>query len=128
MSMNCPFCPITDPHHRIVFERDLVLFTQNSKYQGALKHSGIIIPRAHRATAFDLDRDEVIATFELLYEVKSWMDSNFQPAGYNLGWNCGETAGQQVMHAHFHVIPRFREEPLAGTGIRTMLRSEQNQW
>jgi len=26
--------------------------------------------------------------------------------GFNVGVNCGETAGQTVMHAHVHVIPR----------------------
>lgn len=26
--------------------------------------------------------------------------------GYNLGWNCGEIAGQSVWHCHAHLIPR----------------------
>lgn len=26
--------------------------------------------------------------------------------GYNIGWNCGEVAGQTVGHAHCHLIPR----------------------
>ena len=126
--MNCPYCAISNPQQKIVFEHDLVLFTQNPKYQGSLKHSGIIIPKAHRPTLFDLEPEEVVATFKLLYEVKSWMDSTFQPAGYNVGWNCGAIAGQEVMHAYLHVIPRFREEPFAGKGIRALLKSEQNQW
>ncbi|MEZ5288414.1 MAG: HIT family protein [Vicinamibacterales bacterium] len=129
MSTTCPYCPITDPDTEVVFERGLVLFARNPKYQGALKHSGIIIPKAHRATAFDLTKDEWLATFELLREVKAWLDVAVSPAGYNLGWNCGAVAGQEVMHAHLHVIPRFREEPLAGkAGIRTLLKSKANEW
>jgi diadenosine tetraphosphate (Ap4A) HIT family hydrolase len=125
----CPYCPITDPDERIIFERELVLFTQNEKYQGALKHSGIVIPKAHRATVFDLTKPEIDATFELLHDVKAWMDAAFHPAGYHIGWNCGPVAGQEVMHAHLHVIPRFPQEPLAGkVGIRTLLKSSQNQW
>jgi ATP adenylyltransferase len=27
-------------------------------------------------------------------------------AGFNVGANCGETAGQTVGHAHIHLIPR----------------------
>ena len=27
-------------------------------------------------------------------------------SGFNLGVNCGEAAGQSVMHAHIHLIPR----------------------
>jgi diadenosine tetraphosphate (Ap4A) HIT family hydrolase len=26
--------------------------------------------------------------------------------GFNVGMNCGEAAGQTVMHAHIHLIPR----------------------
>ena len=25
--------------------------------------------------------------------------------GFNIGWNCGEAAGQTVFHAHVHLIP-----------------------
>jgi len=124
----CPYCPVTDPEQRVLFRNDLTLFMQNERLQGALKHSGIIIPIAHRETVFDLTEDEILATFRLLAVVKRWMDETFQPAGYNVGWNNGATAGQEVFHAHMHVIPRFREEPLAGKGIRTLLKSEANWW
>ena len=26
--------------------------------------------------------------------------------GFNIGMNCGQAAGQTVMHAHIHLIPR----------------------
>jgi histidine triad (HIT) family protein len=106
-----------------------VLSARNPKYQGALKHSGTIIPKAHRPTAFDLTEREWLATFGLLREVKVWLDRTVSPAGYNLGWNCGPVASQEVMHTHLHVIPRFTQEPLAGkAGIRTLLKSKANQW
>jgi histidine triad (HIT) family protein len=124
----CPYCPIDDPDANILFERELVLYMENPKYQGALKHSGVIIPRQHRDTLFDMTRDEVAATFELLLTVKAWMDREFTPAGYNVGWNCMPTGGQEVMHAHMHVIPRFEAEPLAGKGIRSLLKSPANDW
>ena len=126
--MGCPYCPVIDPEQRIVFQNDLALFLQNERLQGALKHSGVIIPIAHRPTVFDLTEDELLATFRLLAIVKSWMDREFRPAGYNVGWNNGATAGQEVFHAHMHVIPRFTQEPLAGKGIRTLLKSDANRW
>lgn len=124
----CPYCPVVDPEQRIIFRNDLTLFLQHERYQGALKHSGIIIPIAHRQTVFDLTEEELLASFKLLAVVKSWMDREFRPAGYNIGWNSGATAGQEVFHAHMHVIPRFAEEPLAGKGIRTLLKSDANRW
>jgi len=126
--MSCPYCPATSPDQRIIFKEELVLFMQNEMAQGALKHSGVIIPIEHRETVFDLTESEIVATFKLLARVKRWMDETFRPDGYNVGWNCGKIGGQEVFHAHMHVIPRFRQEPLAGSGIRALLKSDANKW
>ena len=126
--MDCPYCPIREPEQKVVFENDLVLFLQDERYQGALRHSGIIIPVQHRETLFDLSDAEIAATFQLLARVKEWMDGRFSPDGYNIGWNCGRIGGQEIFHAHLHVIPRFRQEPLAGKGIRALLKSDANRW
>ena len=126
--MDCPYCPIRDPEQKVVFQSDLVLFLQDERYQGALRHSGIIIPIQHRETVFHLSDAEIAATFQLLARVKEWMDRRFSPDGYNIGWNCGRIGGQDVFHAHMHVIPRFRHEPLAGQGIRALLKSDANRW
>ena len=126
--MDCPYCPIRDPEQKVVFESDVVLFLQDERYQGALRHSGVIIPIQHRETVFDLSDAEIAATFQLLARVKEWMDRRFTPDGYNIGWNCGRIGGQDVFHAHMHVIPRFRQEPLAGKGIRALLKSDANRW
>ena len=126
--MECPFCPVRDPQQQVIFREDLVLFLQDERFQGALKHSGVIIPIEHRETVFDLTDEEIAATFRLLRRVRDWMDRRFSPDGYNVGWNCGRVGGQDVLHAHMHVIPRFRQEPLAGTGIRAALKSDANRW
>lgn len=127
--MSCLFCDIDErPDEKVLFRNELVLFFHNKKHQGSLRHSGLIIPAAHRETVFDMTPQEIAATFDLLSRVKAYMDEEFEPDGYNLGWNCGKVAGQRVFHAHFHVIPRFKQEPLAGVGIRDYLKSEANSW
>jgi histidine triad (HIT) family protein len=126
--MDCPYCPPRDPAQQILFEDDLVLYIEDERYQGALKHSGIIIPVQHRDTVFDMTEEEMAATFRLLARVKSWMDGRLAPDGYNIGWNCLPVGGQSILHAHMHVIPRFRQEPLAGKGIRALLKSDANRW
>ena len=129
MTEKCIHCHADeDPDQTILFENDLVRFSTAPKFVGALKHSGVIIPREHKETVFDLSSEEISATFNLLTEVKAWMDSEFQPQGYNIGWNCYSVGGQTHMHAHMHVIPRFKQEPLAGKGIRSLLKSDANKW
>jgi len=126
--VSCPFCPSPELDAQVVFRNDLALFVQDERHQGALKHSGVIVPVRHVETLFDLREAEVVATFRLLALAKAWLDERVAPDGYNLGWNCGATAGQEVFHAHLHVIPRFRQEPLAGKGIRALLKSKANAW
>ena len=92
-----------------------------------LEGSGIIVPRAHRQSAFDLTAEEFASTFSLLAEVKALIDAEYDPQGYNLGWNCEAIAGQTVFHAHLHVIPRYECEPYAGRGIRYWLKQESNR-
>ena len=128
-SAQCPLCNwADDPDQRLVCRNESVLFLQNFRQQGALHGSGVVIPLRHAETVFDLTSDEIAATFQLLAEIKGWMDATYQPQGYNVGWNCGAVGGQEVMHAHMHVIPRFSAEPYAGRGIRYWLKQEPNRW
>ncbi|WP_245946881.1 HIT family protein [Paenibacillus cellulosilyticus] len=88
--------------------------------------SGIIIPKQHRETVFDLTEEEWLDTLALLQEVKTVLDAEYQPDGYNVGWNTGSVGGQHIFHAHLHVIPRFADEPFAGKGIRHWFKSQDN--
>jgi diadenosine tetraphosphate (Ap4A) HIT family hydrolase len=129
MARDCGLCqPDGNPDIRIIFRHDAVVFLQNEKEQGALRGSGVIIPVRHAETVFDLAPHEISASFALLAVVKAWMDEQYRPDGYNVGWNCGAVGGQIDMHAHMHVIPRFRQEPYAGRGIRYWLKQPTNRW
>jgi diadenosine tetraphosphate (Ap4A) HIT family hydrolase len=123
--MSCPFCPPALSVAQVVLENAHCLFLQQT--EPVLEGSGLIIPRRHRQTVFDLTEDEWQATFDLLQRARAWIENKYTPDGYNLGWNCGQVGGQEVFHAHLHVIPRFRDEPLAGKGIRYWLKQECNR-
>ncbi|MBN2730932.1 MAG: HIT domain-containing protein [Balneolaceae bacterium] len=126
MKEACPFCNIEeDNRQEIVLENDYCLFLQEP--QEVLIGSGIIIPKHHRETVFDLTRNEWKATFVLLKQAKKLLDERHDPDGYNVGWNAEETAGQEVFHAHLHVIPRYDAEPLAGKGIRYWIKQDLNK-
>ena len=107
-------------------ENDLCLFA-NSDDEEVLRGSGIIVPKAHRRTVFDLTPAEVSATFEVLNEAKVQLDARYQPDGYTIGWNCEVVGGQEVFHAHLHVVLRFADEPYAGRGIRWWLKRDENR-
>jgi len=123
--MECPFCCPALYEKLVVLENAYCLFLHAP--EPVLVGSGIIIPREHRETVFELTADELQATFALLQEVRGLLDRQYSPDGYNIGWNCGRAAGQEVAHAHLHVIPRYRDEPFAGHGIRYLLKQEANR-
>jgi diadenosine tetraphosphate (Ap4A) HIT family hydrolase len=87
----------------------------------------MIVPRAHRETVFDLTPEEWAESYELLQRARAMLDRQCQPDGYNVGWNSGAVGGQEVFHAHLHVIPRFADEPLAGRGIRYAIKQPENR-
>ena len=121
--MTCPFCALDVDE--IVLEGERCLFIQTR--DPVLVGSGMIVPRAHRETVFDLTPDEWSETFALLLRARALLDRLHQPDGYNVGWNSGTVGRQEVLHAHLHVIPRFRDEPLAGKGIRYALKQPANR-
>lgn len=67
----------------------------------------LVIPRRLVPTWFDATPDERTAMWGLVELVKAHLDRALRPDGYNVGFNAGGAAGQTVMHAHMHVIPRF---------------------
>jgi diadenosine tetraphosphate (Ap4A) HIT family hydrolase len=40
-------------------------------------------------------------------KVKDILQEKYIPDGYNVGLNINRIAGQSVLHAHIHVIPRY---------------------
>lgn len=55
--------------------------------QEVLIGSGVIVPKEHRETLFDLTREEWNDTHSLLLDVKNYLDEQFSPQVYNIGWN-----------------------------------------
>lgn len=125
------FCHLDlEPDQKIIFSNEHCIFLQlkQAKIKGSqLEGAGLIVPRKHRETVFDLTAEEWEATYGLLKQVKKYLDEEHSPEGYNLGWNCGEVGGQHIFHAHLHIIPRYKDEPLAGRGIRYLFKSIDNQ-
>ncbi len=123
---DCPLCNVESvPEQTVILENDHCRFVQMP--QKILIGSGLIIPRSHRPTVFDLTPEEWQASYDLLQQAKTLLDDQHQPHGYNVGWNVGTTGGQEIFHAHLHIIPRFTDEPLAGKGIRYWLKQEENR-
>ena len=117
--MDCVFCNLTK--EEILFENDLAVAFFDS-HPVSTGHT-LVIPKRHCETYFDLTKDEISAIYELSQKVKDFLDKEYHPDGYNVGFNVGEAGGQSVMHAHMHIIPRYKgdvERPRGG--IRKIIK------
>lgn len=77
----------------------------------------LIITKRHTANYFDLTLEEQIDCIKLLNRFKGIVQEKYNPAGFNVGININESAGQTVPHVHIHLIPRYKgdvEEPRGG--------------
>jgi diadenosine tetraphosphate (Ap4A) HIT family hydrolase len=99
----CPFCNLDSER---VLNRNGFALAFYDGFPITEMHT-LIIPERHVATYFDLLPEERSAIHDLLASQRlSIQSSDASVKGFNIGWNCGETAGQTVMHAHVHLIPR----------------------
>lgn len=123
---NCVFCKLkeTIDKDRIIYEdSDWLAVLDN--YPVSEGHT-LLIPKRHCETFFDLSDVENQYFIATLNVVKGILDGRYNPDGYNIGMNCGEAAGQTVMHCHIHIIPRYKgdcENPRGG--VRGVIPSKQ---
>ena len=97
----CVFCQMKD----YILENELA-YAIYDKYPVGKGHM-LFIPKRHVKDFFDITKEEREAIFELIDEGKKLLDKKYSPDSYNVGINCGEYAGQTVMHVHVHLIPRY---------------------
>jgi diadenosine tetraphosphate (Ap4A) HIT family hydrolase/predicted house-cleaning noncanonical NTP pyrophosphatase (MazG superfamily) len=86
----------------------------------------LIIPNEHTENWFTAREEVRLDMINALNDLKSRLDLEYRPNGYNIGANCGEVAGQSVMHLHLHLIPRYQgdmENPKGG--VRGVIPSKQ---
>ena len=67
----------------------------------------LIISNKEKLDYFSLTEVEQNELTLLIKVAKKIIEKEHKPDGYNIGMNCGEAAGQTVMHFHCHVIPRY---------------------
>lgn len=121
----CLFCKWKDEKEKIVLENELA-FAVFDEFAVSKGHM-IFMTKRHVKDFFETTKEERIAIFELIDEAKKIIDKKYKPTGYNIGMNCGVSAGQSVMHIHTHLIPRYNgdvENPRGG--VRGVIPSKKD--
>ncbi len=122
---DCPFCS-EEMRARTVEENDSV-FAIEDNFPVTPGHV-LIIPKRHASDFFAMtsqERRDAEGLLRILKERIARDDPSV--TGFNVGVNCGESAGQTIMHAHIHLIPRRDgdlEDPRGG--VRGVIPEKQS--
>lgn len=122
---DCLFCKWKNEKEKMLLENELA-FARYDEFAVSKGHI-LFITKRHVKDFFETTFDERNAIFELIDKAKKIVDERYNPSGYNIGMNCGISAGQSVMHVHVHLIPRYDgdvENPRGG--IRGVIPKKQS--
>ena len=103
------------PESRII-HKGKYFFIVRDIYPVSPGHS-LIISNELKTDYFQLSEEEKQELNTMILKAKELVEQEYNPDGYNIGMNCGEYAGQTVMHFHCHLIPRYKgdmENPRGG--------------
>lgn len=123
--MTCLFCCL--PQSRVLFRNTTAIVVRDA-FPVTLGHT-LVIPLRHVESFFDTSANERAAMFELLDAAKQQLQTEFAPAGFNIGINDGAAAGQTIRHLHMHLIPRYLgDRPDPRGGVRWIIPEKADYW
>lgn len=111
--MSCIFCMIAkgEINSQTVYENEYVRAFLDLSQAG--KGHTLVVPKAHADTLLDLDEKNYLEVMKAVKLIANAIDKTFRPDGINILNNCREAAGQTVMHAHVHIIPRYKDDNIS---------------
>src|SRR5262245_6899875 len=122
---HCPFCRLERSHILLESEFAVAFLDAFPVTEG---HT-LIVPKRHVTSLFDLPEEEQAAVWKLTALVRERMMTDRKPDGFNIGVNDGAAAGQTVLHAHVHVIPRRRGDVADPRGgVRWVVPGKAPYW
>lgn len=109
---DCIFCKIERgeiPCVKVYETQDVLAFLDLAPVH---KGHTLIIPRKHVVNILDLSTDMASSLQGAIQAIGYAFLRGLKADGFNLGMNNYKAAGQLVMHAHYHLIPRFSGDGL----------------
>lgn len=108
----CILCKITEKDQSveslIIYENENFIVSLNL-YPYNPAHC-LIFPKRHVVDIRALVPDEVYMLHSIETMMLSVLENQYNPAGFNIGFNMGLAAGASIEHLHLHIIPRYPNE------------------
>lgn len=111
MNVDCVFCKIaagTIPSVRVYEDEHVLVFMDISP---VTKGHSLVIPIAHYDPITNVPVSLLQKVIAVVQKVAKAQLDGLGADGINVTQANGEIAGQVIPHVHFHVIPRFKNDP-----------------
>lgn len=76
----------------------------------AAKGHTLVIPKSHSDNLLSVEPDTAAKALKVISKTANAIKEALGCDGINIVQNNGEAAGQTVMHLHFHIIPRYKND------------------
>lgn len=109
-SDNCTFCKIISgdlPSYKIYEDEETIAILD--KYPISKGHT-LVIPKSHRSDLLSMKMEESVDVMKSLKKVSEAVYEALDTESFNIVQSNGRTAGQEIFHVHFHIIPRYKNE------------------
>ncbi|OVE84194.1 HIT family protein [Natronolimnobius baerhuensis] len=107
---DCIFCDIVDEEestHRIYEDEESLAFLD---IEPTNPGHVLVVPTAHYETLTDMEETFVGSVFQTAWRIADAIESACNPDGINIVQSNGTAAGQEIFHAHVHVVPRYEDD------------------
>ncbi len=118
--MDCVFCKIVSGEFdsaKIYEDENILAFLDVAPFT---KGHCLVVPKEHFENIFDISSEvlqKIIVTGKHIAEkIKQTLGAD----GIRLSQSNGKVAGQEVMHFHLHIIPRYENDGLSANPTATL--------
>lgn len=115
---DCIFCKIVKgelPCYKLYEDDAVISFLDIFPVQPG---HALVVPKKHSVDIFDTDEETMMRMMAVAKKIAPAVMKGAKADAINIGMNNREAAGQEVSHAHLHVIPRYK-----GDGLKTWKQS-----
>ena len=98
-------CPFRNPAPSSLWLESTVALALWDGFPISESHT-LVVPRLYVASLLDLPAPGMAAVWEFVARVRAELATRVGVEAFDIGLNIERAAGQTVMHAHIHVVPR----------------------
>lgn len=109
---DCIFCKISNgeiPSVKIYEDEEFLAF--QALGQASPGHT-LLIPKTHSEDFLDMNEDILGRMNVLAQKIGKAIMKGVEADGMNISFNIKPAGGQEIMHTHMHLVPRFENDGL----------------